>query len=317
MNTQINFLGKKFENPLVVASGILGVTGSCMVRNIKEGAGGVTMKSVSLESREGNMNPTITTGSCFMLNAVGLSNAGVDKSIKEVEYYKDNCSAPIIASIFAGEVHEFGSLAKKITKAEPDFIEVNISCPHVKNVFGRAFAQDMKLAQQVTKIVKKNTKIKVIMKLSPNVENIAVIAKACEEAGADAICAVNTFNGTMIDIRTRKFVLTNRFGGVSGPAIKPMAVKAVYDIAQAVKIPIIGTGGVTTGEDAMEMMLAGATLVGVGSAVYFSNRKIFRKMMDDIGKIMKEEKIDKLEKIISGVIEDDKPVKNCCVIKKK
>jgi dihydroorotate dehydrogenase (NAD+) catalytic subunit len=259
------------------------------------------MKSVSIEPREGHINPTITTGSCFVINAVGLSNAGVANSIKEINYYKENCKAPLIASIFAGEVDEFGMLARKISEAKPDFIEVNISCPNVKDEFGKPFASDPKLAAEVTKIVKKNTKIKVIIKLSPNVENIAVIAKACEGAGADAICAINTFNGTMIDIRTRKFVLTNRFGGVSGPAIKPMAVKAVYDIHQAVKIPIIGTGGVTTGEDVMEMMLAGATLVGVGSAVYFSNRKIFRKMMDDIKEIMQEEKIEKLSSIIGKV----------------
>lgn len=301
MNTQINFLGKKFVNPIVVASGILGVTGSCMVRNIKKGAGGATMKSVSMKPREGHVNPTITTGSCFIINAVGLSNAGVEKSIKEIEYYKDNCTAPIIASIFAGDIDEFGNLTRKISTAEPDFIEVNISCPNVKDEFGKAFAQDVELAQQVTKIVKKNTKIKVIMKLSPNVENIAAIAKACEEAGADAICAINTINGTMIDVRTRKFVLTNRFGGVSGPAIKPMAVKAVYDIAQAVKIPIIGTGGVTSGEDVMEMMLAGATLVGVGSAVYFKKRNVFGKMVNEIEKIMKEEKINNLQSIIGKV----------------
>ena len=301
MNTQISFLGKKFDNPIVVASGILGVTGSCMVRNIKEGAGGVTMKSVSIEPREGHVNPTITTGNCFVINAVGLSNAGVEKSNKEIEYYKENSQAPIIASIFAGDIEEFGTLAKEISKSEPDFIEVNISCPNVKDEFGKPFASDSKLASQITKIVKKNTKIKVTIKLSPNVESIATIAKAVEEVGADAICAVNTFNGTMIDVRTRKFVLTNRFGGVSGPAIKPMAVKAVYDIAQAVKIPIIGTGGVTTGEDVMEMMLAGATLVGVGSAVYFEDRKIFGKMMKEVRGIMREEKIKNLYSIIGKV----------------
>jgi len=303
MNTQINFLGKNFNNPIVVASGILGVTGACMVRNIKDGAGGVTMKSVSLEPREGHVNPTITTGGCFVINAVGLSNAGVENSIKEIEYYKNNCQAPLIASIFAGEVAKFGILAKKISEAKPDFIEVNISCPNVKDEFGKPFASDPKLAAEVTKIVKRNTKIKVIVKLSPNVVSIAEIAKAVESAGADAICAVNTFNGTLIDVRTRKFVLTNRFGGVSGPAIKPMTVKMVYDITQAVKIPVIGTGGVTTGEDVLEMMLAGATLVGVGSAVYFSNRKIFGKMMEEVKKIMKEERINSLQGIIGGVEE--------------
>jgi dihydroorotate dehydrogenase (NAD+) catalytic subunit len=301
MNTKINFLGKKFDNPLVVASGILGVTGACMVRNIKDGAGGMTMKSVSLEPREGHANPTITTGGCFIINAVGLSNAGVEKSIKEIEYYKKNCQAPLIASIFAGEVAEFGALAKKISQSKPDFIEVNISCPNVKDEFGKPFAADPKLAGDVTEIVKSNTKIKVIVKLSPNVENIVQIAQAVEKAGADSICAVNTFNGTLIDVRTRKFVLTNRFGGVSGPAIKPMTVKMVYDIAQAVKIPIIGTGGVTTGEDILEMMLAGATLVGVGSAVYFEGRKVFKKMMSEAKKIMKEEKINSLQRIIGKV----------------
>lgn len=303
MNTQINFLGKKFKNPLVVASGILGVTGACMVSDIKNGAGGVTMKSVSLEPRTGHPNPTITTGGCFMINAVGLSNAGVQASIKEIEYYKKNSKAPIIASIFAGEVKDFGKLAKEISRAKPDFIEVNISCPNVKDEFGKPFSEDAKLAALVTKTVKQNTKIKVIVKLSPNVPAIAVIAKAVEAAGADAICAVNTFNGTLIDISTKKFVLHNRFGGVSGPAIKPMAVKAVYDIHKAVKIPIIGTGGITTGEDVLEMMLAGASLVGIGSAYYFRGKNAAKEIMQEVEKIMKKEKIDKLQSIIGKVYE--------------
>jgi len=303
MNTQINFLGKQFQNPLVVASGILGVTGACMINDIKNGAGGVTMKSVSLEPRTGHPNPTITTGGCFMINAVGLSNAGVKVSMKEIEYYKKNCQAPIIASIFAGEVEQFGKLAKKISKAKPDFIEVNISCPNVKDEFGKPFAEKPELAAEVTKIVKANTNISVIVKLSPNVPAIAVIAKAVEEAGADAICAVNTFNGTLIDISTRKFVLHNRFGGVSGPAIKPMAVKAVYDIHQAVKIPIIGTGGITTGEDVIEMMLVGATLVGIGSAYYFRGKNAATDIMKEVEKIMKREKINKLQNIIGKVYE--------------
>lgn len=304
MNTQINFLGKKFQNPLVIASGILGVTGACMVNDIKRGAGGVTMKSVSLQPRTGHPNPTITTGGCFMINAVGLSNAGVQASIKEIEYYKKNSKAPIIASIFAGHTEEFGKVVKEITKAKPDFIEVNISCPNVEDEFGKPFSEDADLAELVTKTVRRNTKIKIIVKLSPNVPNIALIAKAVEKAGADAICAVNTFNGTLIDISTRKFVLHNRFGGVSGPAIKPMAVKAVYDIHKAVKIPIIGTGGVTTGEDVIEMMLAGANLVGIGSAYYFRGRNAAADIMKEVEKIMKKEKITKLQDIIGKIYEN-------------
>lgn len=301
MNTKINFLGKEFENPLVVASGILGVTGACMINDVKNGIGGVTMKSVSLEPRTGHPNPTITTGGCFMINAVGLSNAGVQVSIKEIEYYKQNCKAPIIASIFAGHVEDFGKLAKEITKAKPDFIEVNISCPNVKDEFGKPFAEKPELAAEVTKIVKANTNIPVIIKLSPNVPAIAVIAKAVEAAGANAICAVNTFNGTLIDVSTRKFVLHNRFGGVSGPAIKPMAVKAVYDIHKAVKIPIIGTGGITTGEDVLEIMLAGATLVGIGSAYYFRGKFAAKDIMQEVKDIIKKEKINNLQEIIGGV----------------
>lgn len=301
MDTKINFLGKKFNNPLVVASGILGVTGACMVNNVKKGVGAVTMKSVSLEPRTGHPNPTITTGGCFMINAVGLSNAGVKASIKEIEYYKKNCQAPIIASIFAGEVAQFGQLAREITKAKPDFIEVNISCPNVRDEFGKCFAESPELAAQITKIIKANTKIKIIIKLSPNVPNIATVARAVEKAGADAICAINTFNGTLIDIKTRKFVLANKFGGISGPAIKPMAVKAVYDIHQAVKIPIIGTGGVTCGEDVIEMMLAGASLVGLGSAYYFRGKNAAAEIMKEVEKIMKQEKISKLQNIIGKV----------------
>jgi dihydroorotate dehydrogenase (NAD+) catalytic subunit len=301
MSTKINFLGKKFGNPLVVASGILGVTGATMINDVKKGVGGVTLKSVCLEPRTGHPNPTITTGGCFMINAVGLSNAGVVNSVKEIEYYKKNCKAPIIVSIFAGEVKDYGKLAKEISQAKPDLIEVNISCPNVKDEFGKPFAEKPELAAEVTKIVKKNTNIKVIVKLSPNVPSIAVIAKAVEAAGADAICAVNTFNGTLIDISTRKFVLHNRFGGVSGPAIKPMAVKAVYDIHKAVKIPIIGTGGVTTGEDVLEMMLAGASLVGIGSAYYFRGPNAAKEIMDEVNILMKKENIKNLQDIIGGV----------------
>ncbi|MBU1178138.1 dihydroorotate dehydrogenase [Patescibacteria group bacterium] len=317
MNTKITFLDKEFANPIVTASGVLGVTGATMVNNVKEkGVGGVTMKSVSVEPREGHPNPTITTGEHFMINAVGLSNAGAENSVKEIKYYKENCQAPLIASVFAGDVEEFGEVTKKISEASPDFIEVNISCPNVEDEFGKPFAADPELAAEVTKIVKENTDIKVIVKLSPNVSSIGMIAQAVEAAGADAICAVNTFNGTLIDVRTREFVLHNKFGGVSGPAIKPMAVKAVYDISQAVKIPIIGTGGVTTGQDVLEMMLAGATLVGVGSAVYFGGGKdVFANMMGEIEQIMKEEGVEDLTEMIGGVKSGDEPAK-ACVVKK-
>ncbi len=294
----IRLKGVRLENPTVLASGILGVSGASLVNIANHGAGAVTAKSVSLEERKGHPCPILLTFEAGVMNAVGLSNPGVDKIIEELEHYKQNSDAPLIASIFASKTSDFGIAAKKISEAKPDIIEANISCPNVEAEFGKPFAADTKMAAAVTKVVKKNTKIPVFVKLSPNVSNIASIAKAVEKAGADGITAVNTAGpGMVINIDAGKPILANKVGGISGPAIKPIAVKCVYDIYEAVKIPIIGTGGITTGRDAVEIIMAGATAVGIGSGVYYRGIEIFQRVCEEIEEFMEENNYSNLKQI--------------------
>lgn len=294
---QTTFLNKPFSNPIVLASGILGVTAASLNKAVKDGCGGVTTKSISLEARPGHHNPTLVGFDHFYINAVGLSNPGVTEAIDEIKLYKKTCKAPLIASIFAGNTNEFGEVTKKISLAPIDFLEVNISCPNVGQEFGAPFAYSTDAVQAITKIVKQNIKVPIIIKLSPNAWNIGEIAKAAEAAGADALCVGNTISGLAIDVRARKPILHNKQGGVSGPALLPIAVKCVYDVYKAVKIPIIGTGGITSGSDALQMFMAGATLLGVGSAIYYRGATAFKLIANEMKKIMKEEKIKSLEEI--------------------
>ncbi|MFH0819159.1 MAG: dihydroorotate dehydrogenase [Patescibacteria group bacterium] len=298
MNTQINFLKKKFKNPLVLASGIRGLTGANMAKVIRDGGGGVTSKSASLEARTGHANPTMSGTEHYFINAVGFSNPGIGNVIEEIKTYKKLTNTPIIGSIFAGDIKGFGIIAKKMDKAPIDIMEVDISCPNVMQEFGEPLAFSAKAAAAVTKLVKKNTKKPITVKLSPGAWNIAEIAVSCEKAGADAITAVNTMPSIMISAKASRPVLTNGIGGMSGPALKPIALRCVWQIAQAVKIPIIGTGGITTGEDAIEMMMAGASLVGVGTAFYYRGPKTMKLINDEIKQFMKEEGIKDLKSII-------------------
>lgn len=292
------FLKQTFSNPIILASGILGVTAASMRNAIKNSCGGVTVKSVSIEPRSGHPNPTMMGTEHYFINAVGLSNPGVDAAIAELKKFKDACDAPLIGSIFAGSFDEFAAVTEKICTAPIDFLEVNISCPNVMKEFGEPFAYSTKAAEIITKKVKaKASSVPVLIKLSPNAWNIVDIAKAVETAGADGIVAVNTISGMTIDIYSRRPILHNKQGGVSGPALFPIALNCVYNIAQAVKIPIIGTGGITTGQDAVAMIMAGATLLGVGSAVYFRGEDVFKKITDEMKKFMKEEGIKSLEEI--------------------
>lgn len=291
------FLGKQFCSPVVLASGILGVTAASMQNAIKNGCGGVTIKSLSLEPRTGHPNPTMMGAKNFFINAVGLSNPGIEEGVKEIKKFRKVSPAPLIGSIFAGSFDEFAEAAEKISSAPIDFLEVNISCPNVMKEFGQPFAYSVQAAETITTKVKAKTKVPVLIKLSPNAWNIVEIAKAAEAAGADGLVAVNTISGMAIDVYSRKPVLHNKQGGVSGPALFPIALNCVYSIAQAVKIPVIGTGGITTGEDSLAMIMAGATLLGVGSAVYFRGEDVFKKITDEMEKIMKEEGIKSLEEI--------------------
>jgi dihydroorotate dehydrogenase (NAD+) catalytic subunit len=250
----------------------------------------VTTKSCGPSPREGHPNPTVLDWGHGLINAVGLANPGVDEEVRTVARARemlDPLGVPIAASIFAETIEGFANVARKITEAEPHFIELNISCPNVGDEIGRPFACDAGAASRVTEMVKHVTPIPLIVKLSPNVTDIKTIARSVESAGADAIAAINTVGpGMIIDIHSGKPFLANKVGGLSGPAIRPVAVRCVYDIYEAVEIPIIGMGGVSDGRDALEMVMAGARAVGVGSAVHHGGVEVFTKILEETKALM-------------------------------
>ena len=302
MNLHTNCLNLEFKNPIVLASGIVGLTASSLKRAVDNGCGAVTVKSISQEPRTGHPNPTMFGTDHYFMNAVGLSNAGIAESASELAKFKEICDAPLIGSIFAGTADEFARLSAEIAASPIDMLELDLSCPNVGNEFGDPFAYSTKAIEAITRgskqsIEKTGKQIPLSVKLSPNAWNIGDLAKAAEAAGADAITAVNTVSGLMIDVRARMPILHNKYGGVSGPALFPIALKCVYDCYKAVNIPIIGTGGITTGEDALAMIMAGATLVGVGSAVYYRGQTAFAEIAEEMKIIMREEHITSLEEI--------------------
>lgn len=300
----VNFCGVKFKNPLVLASGILGITASSWKNVVRHGAGGITTKSLWLHEHKGHRNPVIIANEHYMLNAVGVPDAGVEKAREEIGKFLAFRQAPIIANIIAGSVHDFGKTAEEIAKIKPHILEINISCPNVEDEFGKPFACVAADAARVTKEVKlrlkkMRLKIPVCIKLSPNVENIVEIARAVVDAGADALTVMNSVGpGMAIDIETRQPVLSNKVGGLTGPALKPLAVKYIYDIHRALsRTPIIGTGGILTGRDAIEMIMAGATLVGIGTGIYYRGVGIFKKITDEIQEWCKENKVKKISSL--------------------
>jgi dihydroorotate dehydrogenase (NAD+) catalytic subunit len=286
----VSLCGVRLSNPLVLASGILGTSAELLHRVARCGAGAVTSKSCGPTPREGHPNPTVLDWGHGLINAVGLSNPGADEEVPILRDAKARLiplGVPLIASIFAETVEGFAEVARKVAEAKPDFIEVNISCPNVEAEFGRPFAADPRAAAAVTAAVRRAVSLPVIVKLSPNVADIAAIARAVEAEGADAIAAINSLGpGMVIDLDSGRPILANRAGGVSGPAIRPIAVRCVYDISRAVRIPVIGIGGVTSGRDAAEMIMAGATAVGVGTAVYYRGPEVFGHIRDELAAFM-------------------------------
>jgi dihydroorotate dehydrogenase (NAD+) catalytic subunit len=279
-------LSLRLRNPVILASGILGTSPTVLERAARAGAGAVTAKSCGPAPRAGHRNPVAVDWGHGVINAVGLTNPGADQEVgllAEAQTRLRPLGVPLIASIFGGTVEEFAAVAQTIRSADPDLIEVNISCPNVADEFGTPFAASGDAAASVTEAVKAVAGgIPISVKLAPNVASIARIALAVVEAGADAITAINTMPGMVIDADAGCPVLSNRSGGISGPALKPIALRCVAEIAQAVDVPIIGTGGVTTGRDAAEMLMAGATAVGVGTAVWYRGVEALAEIVTEL-----------------------------------
>ena len=303
----LELCGVRLRNPTVLASGILGLSEDLLIRVGEAGAGAVVTKSCGLKPRAGYRNPSIADWGAGLINAVGLSNPGVEATAAEIRTAKRVLKpqgVAVIASIFAESVWDFGTVAEKISDAEPDLIEVNISCPNVEHEFGQFFCATPYVAAQVTRRVKQCTDIPIIVKLSPNEADIAEIAKAVVSAGADAISAINTLGpGMVLDIESRAPVISNRVGGISGPAIHPIAVRCVYDIARVVNVPIIGIGGNTTARDAIEMIIAGAHGVGIGSAIYSRGLGVFNEITCGIAEYMRRHHLSRLQDFRASVID--------------
>lgn len=277
--------GISLRNPLVLASGIIGTSATLLKRAADGGAGAVTAKSAGPDVRKGHRNPICFDWGGGLINAVGLPNPGAAHEaelLAAAQAALQPIGVPLIASIFAGTPEQFAEVAATILTAHPTILELNISCPNVHDDFGEPFAASCAGAESVTRAVAplcQAAGVPLFVKVAPNVPNIGRIAASAIEAGADGITAINTMPGMVIDIESGAPVLTNKSGGMSGAAIKPIAVRAIYEIAQHCPgIPIIGTGGVMNGRDALELIMAGATAVGVGTAVYEGGPLVMAKI---------------------------------------
>ena len=269
LNMKVNIAGVEFKNPVTVASGTFGSGEEYGEFVDLNNLGAVTTKGVASTPWEGNDTPRVAETYGGMLNAVGLQNPGVDVFAKRDIPFLRQFDTKIIVNVCGHTEEEYLDCVKRLADEDVDMLEINISCPNVKEG-GIAFGTDPKAVEEITRKVKEVAKQPVIMKLSPNVTDIVEMAKAAERGGADALSLINTITGMKIDIEKQDFVLANKTGGLSGPAIHPVAVRMVYQVANAVNLPIIGMGGIQTAEDAIEMILAGATMVSVGTANFYN-----------------------------------------------
>ena len=286
MNMSVNIAGVEWKNPVTVASGTFGSGAEFTEYVDLNKLGAVTTKGVANIPWAGNPTPRVAETYGGMMNAVGLQNPGIDLFCKRDIPFLRQYDTKIIVNVCGKSTEDYCEVVERLGNEDIDMMEINISCPNVKEG-GIAFGQNPKAAQEITKAVKKYAKQPVIMKLSPNVTDIAEMAKAVEAGGADAISLINTLTGMKIDIHRRQFVLANKTGGVSGPAIHPIAVRMVYQAAKAVSVPIIGMGGIASAEDAIEMILAGASAVSVGTA-NFHNPAVTMEIVDGIENYMKQ-----------------------------
>jgi dihydroorotate dehydrogenase (NAD+) catalytic subunit len=296
----VNIGSLEIANPVMTASGTFGYAREFENLMNLHRLGAVIVKGISLHPRVGNPPPRIVETACGMLNAIGLQNVGVDRFITEKMKYLAGLNVPVIVNILGDSLAEYEEITKRLAGVPGVAgIEVNISCPNVKKG-GVAFGTDPAMAAAVTSIVKKMATVPVMVKLSPNVSDITLIARAVEEGGADSISLINTLIGMAIDLKTRQPVLANVIGGLSGPAIKPVALRMVYEVAKVVSIPVIGIGGIESADDALEFMLAGASAVQIGTA-NFVNPRASEEVVDGINAYAVAEKLTSIRSIIGGL----------------
>ncbi len=299
MNTSVKIAGVTLKNPIMVASGTFGSGAEYSEFVDLNRLGAVVTKGVANVPWPGNPTPRITEVYGGMLNAIGLQNPGIDVFIqRDLENLK-NYETKVMVNVCGHSIPEYVEVVERLADTNADLLEINISCPNVTKG-GITFGTVPSVAEEVTREVKKVAKQPVIMKLSPNVTSIAEMAKAVEAGGADGVSLINTLTGMQIDIDRRKFALANKTGGMSGPAVKPIAVRMVYEAAHAVKIPVIGMGGISTGRDAIEFMMAGATAVSIGTA-NFINPYATVEAVEEIEVFMKEHGIEDINEIIGCV----------------
>ena len=301
MNTKVNIAGVEFKNPVMTASGTFGSGMEYGEFNDLGRLRAVVTKGVSNVPWEGNPTPRVAEVYGGMLNAIGLQNPGIDVFIERDLKFLKQYNTKVIVNVCGKSIQDYIDVAEKLNDQPVDMLEINVSCPNVKQG-AIAFGTKPESLEEITKEIKKHAKQPVIMKLTPNVTDIAEMARAAESAGADAISLINTLTGMKIDPVKRRFVLANKTGGMSGPAIKPVAVRMVYQASHAVKIPVIGMGGISNALDAVEFMLAGASAVAVGAASFHDPYAV-TKVVDGIEEYMKKYDIDDVNSLIGGVIE--------------
>ena len=299
MNTSVDLCNVTLKNPVMTASGTFGSGAEYSEFVDLNKLGAVVTKGVANVPWEGNPTPRVAEVYGGMLNAVGLQNPGIDLFCRRDIPFLKQYDTKIIVNVCGHSTEEYVEVVKRLSEEPVDMLEINISCPNVKEG-GIAFGQDPKAVEAITKEMKRHAKQPVIMKLSPNVTDIAEMARAAEAGGADALSLINTLTGMKIDIHKRSFVLANKTGGMSGPAIHPIAVRMVYQAARAVKIPIIGMGGIMNAEDAIEMILAGATAVSVGTA-NFINLQVTMEIIKGIEQYMEQYHVSDIRELIGAV----------------
>lgn len=287
----------QLTNPTMLASGVLGYSSQMLRRISESGAGAVVTKSVGVKAREGYPNPTVVQTDCGLINAMGLPNPGIENFVDEIREAKASLVVPVVVSVYGFSTKEYVAVAQKAVKAGADAVELNVSCPHVKET-GSEIGQNPLILAEVVAGVKRTVDKPVFVKLSPNVTSITEVAETAVKAGADGLTLVNTVKAMAIDVETALPVLANKVGGLSGKAVKPIAVRAVHDVYECVKVPIIGCGGIEDWKDAVEFLLAGASAVQIGTAIATKGLSVFSSVTRGIDAYLKRRKLKSVNDIV-------------------